>query len=123
MNEDITNYPLSWPVGRVRTPFNSRKRSLFGHHSIISSARDLQGQERWGVGTLDQAFAGFVALPDPNQRKWWEVLGLHPTASVDEIEKKRIELAKIYHPDNQSTGDEELFKQIQLAYEIAKAKV
>lgn len=195
MNDDITNYPLAWPYGWERVTPSSRKRSQFGHHSIISSARSLEneirlmrgrsmiistnlrvrndglpysnqrmpddpgvavyfdwknkpivfacdkyrtvednlwaivkhiealrGQERWGVGSLDQAFAGYAALPDPNERKWWEVLGIQPTASGEEIDRAHIRLAKQYHPDMQG-GNQDMFIQVQKAYEFAKGKV
>ncbi len=192
-NEDITNYPLSWPVGWVRTEANKRKRSQFGKHSILSSVRELENQvrmaggrniiistnlrvrndgipysnqrtpedsgvavyfdrkgapkvlpcdkwktveenlwaivkhidtmrsqERWGVGSLDQAFAGYVALPDPNQRDWWDVLGVAQTASDDEIKQAYFRQAKIYHPDK--GGDAVLFDQVQKAYDLAIGK-
>lgn len=194
MNDDITNYPLSWPFGWERTLVSYRKRSQFGHHSIIFSARTLEhevrlmggrsviistnlrvrndglpysnqrtpddcgvavyfhrkgkdlvfpcdkfrtvednlwaivkhleamrGQERWGVGTLDQAFMGYAALPDPNSRKWWEVLGVNETASDSEIDRAHIDLAKRYHPDKEG-GSTEMFIQIQQAYELAKKR-
>lgn len=49
----------------------------------------------------------------------FEVLGLSQEASEDEIKKAYRSLAKKYHPDNQETGDESKFKQIQEAYEFA----
>lgn len=190
MNEDITNYPLSWPFGWERTSYGNRRRSQFGNHSIISSARALEnelrlmrgrnmiissnlkvradgfpysnqrtpddcgvavyfdwknkpivfacdkyrtvednlwaivkhlealrGQERWGVGSLDQAFAGYAALPDPNGKKWWEVLNVRPDASSDEIRKAYITMVKQYHPD--AGGDAVMFDQVQKAYDLA----
>jgi hypothetical protein len=195
MNEDITNYPLSWPFGWERTDIYKRRPSQFGRHSIISSARQLsneirlmrgrdmiistnlrvrndgipysnqrvpedpgvavyfkwkdkpivfacdkyrsvednlwaivkhiealRGQERWGVGSLDQAFAGYAALPDPNARPWWEALSVRRDASDEEIRKAYFTLARQYHPDNKETGNEELFVQIQQAYDLAKGK-
>src|SRR5688572_16404676 len=48
--------------------------------AIVKHIEALRGQERWGVGSLDQAFAGYAALPDPNERTWWDVLGVPQTA-------------------------------------------
>jgi len=42
MNDEITNYPLSWPVSWGRTKYFDRKSSQFGKHSIISSARVME---------------------------------------------------------------------------------
>lgn len=39
----------------------------------------LRGQQRWGVGTIEQAFTGYAALPPAGQgtqQAWWQVLGL-----------------------------------------------
>ncbi len=161
MNNDITNFPLSYPAGQPRTPSNERRFARFQtrgsmyspnrKHTIAASAKELEneirrmggdnmiissnlkvkangfpysnqgriedtgvavyfswhdrdlvfacdkwvdvednlwaivkhiealrGQERWGVGSLDQAFAGYMALPDPDAKKWFEVLGVAP---------------------------------------------
>lgn len=193
MNEEITNFPLSWPVGWGRTKNFERKSSQFGKHSIISSARILEneirlmhgkgmiistnlrvrndglpysnqrmpddagvavyfewkkkpivfacdkyktvednlwaivkhlealrGQERWGVGSLDQAFAGYMALPDPVTRKWWEVLGVPSDSDDATIKMAYLRLAKIHHPD--AGGDPVLFDQVQKAYDLAIQK-
>lgn len=193
MNEDITNYPLSWPFGWERTSPYTRERSRFGRHSIIQSARALdneirllggdnyiistnikiradglpysnqrtpddpgvavyfdwkdksivfacdkyttvednlwaiikhiealRGQERWGVGSLDQAFAGYAALPAPGEN-WWEILGVSQHASKEEIERAHILLVKQYHPD-QPGGNNDMFIRVQQAYELATGK-
>lgn len=202
MNEDITNFPLSWPVAQART--TNRKRAAFSvrgrygyggnrKHTISESASELQqeirrmggnemiistnlkvkgnglpysaqrqpedpgvavyfkwhkrdlvfacdkwvsiednlwaivkhiealrGQERWGVGSLDQAFAGYMALPDPDSRKWWEVLGVDKMADNTAIRQAYIGLAKQYHPD--AGGDAVMFNQVQNAYDLAMGK-
>jgi hypothetical protein len=65
--------------------------------AIAAHIEALRGQERWGVATLHEAFAGHVALPAPEQ--WWQVLGLTAAAPVDLIERRYRELAKHAHPD------------------------
>jgi len=210
MNEDITNYPLSWPNNQPRTNPQDRKHARFltqsrhsdysGYrpgrkHTVSESARELEheirllggdemiissdlrvkanglpyssqrtpddpgvavyfqwhdrdlvfacdkwtsiednlwaivkhiealrGQERWGVGSLDQAFAGYAALPDPNDRKWWEVLNIRPDANNEEIKQAYRNKAREYHPDNKETGNEDLFRQVQNAYELAMGR-
>lgn len=129
------------PYSGQRTPddpgvavyFNWRKRDLvFACDSwlsiednlwaIVKHIEALRGQERWGVGSLDQAFAGYAALPDPNARPWREVLGVHETASDELIDATYIQLARKYHPDNLETGNAEMFIQIKKAYDMAKGK-
>lgn len=207
MNEDITNYPLSWPLRQERTKpaarkeasfFKSSKSSAAGYvprrkHTVTEGARALdvelkrlggrdliissnlrvkadgmpasgqrkpedpgvavyfkwkkrdlvfacdrwadvednlwaivkhiealRGQERWGVGSLDQAFAGYAALPDPETRNWWEVLMVPETANNEQIRQAYIRLAKQYHPD--AGGDPVMFDQVQKAYDLATGK-
>jgi hypothetical protein len=206
MNDDITNYPLSWPVGQPRTQNHARARfgtqgrvsSYAGYqpgrkHTISEGARELEqeirrlggsnliissnlkvksnglpysgqrqpedcgvavyfawkkrdlvfacdkwtsiednlwaivkhiealrGQERWGVGSLDQAFAGYAALPDPDTKQWWEVLHVPQTAISQEIRGAYLQLVKVHHPD--AGGDPVLFDQVQKAYNLAIGK-
>lgn len=87
--------------------------------AIAKHLEALRGQERWGVGNLEQAFTGYVALPAPEQ--WWQVLGVSPDASSDQIRAAYRELARQAHPD--AGGDHDRFVRIQAAYERAeKAK-
>ncbi len=209
MNEDITNFPLYWPLNQERTEPNKRRRAAFGtrggtnyvghyvpsrKHTISESARELEqeirrmggkdmvissnlrvkanglpysnqrtpddpgvavyfnwhkrdlvfacdkwlsiednlwaivkhiealrGQERWGVGSLDQAFAGYAALPDPDRRQWWEVLNVPPTATDEEIKRAYRNKAMQCHPDH--GGDAVMFDQVQKAYDLAMGRV
>jgi hypothetical protein len=58
----------------------------------------LRRIDRYGVGTLDQAFAGYTALP-PSSVEWWLVLGLQRHASIDDVERAFREKARAAHPD------------------------
>lgn len=49
--------------------------------AVVKHIDALRGMDRWGVGTIEQAFAGFAALPppiagEPPARPWREVLGV-----------------------------------------------
>lgn len=60
----------------------------------------IRGQDRWGVGSADQAFAGFVALPEQaGGTPWWEYFGLEPDATEAELHCAYRESAKFDHPD------------------------
>jgi hypothetical protein len=83
----------------------------------------LRQIERDGSPSLiNRAFKGFAALPAPGQRNWWDVLGISQMASDDEIRSAYFHLVRIYHPDNNETGDPELFHWVQRAYEAANKK-
>ncbi|WP_338445921.1 J domain-containing protein [Pelagerythrobacter marensis] len=71
----------------------------------------LRGIERWGVGSLEQAFAGFQQLPAPEQ--WWQVLGVKPDATLEQIDAAwRAKMAEA-HPDR--GGCEEVAKRLNWA--------
>ena len=50
-------------------------------------------------------------------KDYYDILGVSPETSDDEIKRAHRELARRYHPDS-GTGDPETFRRIQDAYEI-----
>lgn len=79
----------------------------------------IRGQERWGVGTIDQAFMGYDALPAP-KTTWWEILGVDQHATSDEIRAAYYRRAKETHPDAGGNSDE--FRRVQEAFEASKGR-
>ena len=74
----------------------------------------LRGIERWGVGDLKAAFAGFKALPERGSgRAWYEVLGVDPGADEAAIRRAYRRRAMETHPDR--GGSKEAFQQVQEA--------
>jgi len=68
-----------------------------------------------------------VAAPPPKPRKPpWEVLGIDPDASADEVKKAYRKLAAQYHPDTVPPGSPseekqrvtELFMEVQRAFDV-----
>lgn len=83
----------------------------------------LRQIERDGSPSLiNRAFKGFAALPDPDDRKWYQVLGVAETAGSVEIKQAYFTLARKYHPDNKETGDPDLFRQVQQAFENSQSQ-
>ena len=66
--------------------------------AIAAHIAAIRAVDRYGVGSLDQAFAGYTALP-PTGRDWSIVLNVPPTATADEIERAFRDLARRAHPD------------------------
>lgn len=58
----------------------------------------LRRIERYGVGTMEQAFAGYAALP-ASPTDWWIVLGVTPDATTAQIDDAFRKLARSSHPD------------------------
>jgi hypothetical protein len=65
--------------------------------AIAAHIEALRGQERWGVADMKQAFAGHVALPAPEQ--WWQVLGVPPNATHEQIDAAWRAKMRDAHPD------------------------
>lgn len=77
----------------------------------------LRGQQRWGVGSIARAFAGYRALTGVGERKpWFEVLGFRADSlpTIEELEKKVRELRLQHHPDRGGHGDQ--MAEINAAY-------
>lgn len=77
----------------------------------------LRGQQRWGVGTIEQAFTGYAALPPagtaPAKETWWVVLGFDsdymPSDKADAaalINLAYRNKARSAHPDAGGSHDE-----------------
>jgi hypothetical protein len=78
----------------------------------------LRGQDRWGVGSVEQAFRGYMALPavgESSASTWWQVLGVPINAEPDAVREAYRLLVKKHHPDK--GGDAEMFRRVMKAME------
>lgn len=85
--------------------------------AIAAHIEALRAIERYGVGTLEQAFAGYAALP-PAADAWWLVFNLPQSSSLDQVEARFRELARTAHPDVGGTHNE--MARLTAAREAAK---
>jgi len=85
--------------------------------AIANHIDALRRIDRYGVGTLEQAFTGYTALP-PTAADWWIVLGLDRSASLERIEQRFRELAREHHPDK--GGDHDTMSRFTAAREAAR---
>ena len=90
-------------------------------YAIAKHIEALRGQERWGVGTLDQAFTGYAALPAETGQHWTSVLGLTLNATADDVKEKFHQFAKQHHPDR--GGDRDEFERVSRAREEALVEI
>jgi hypothetical protein len=67
--------------------------------AIAAHIEAIRAIERYGIGTLDQAFAGYSPRLEASTLEWWLVLGVSPAASVEQIELAYVTKAKLHHPD------------------------
>lgn len=98
--------------------YSTVEDNLWALYRTLEALRQI---ERDGSPALiNRAFKGFAALPDPDYREWWDVLGVERMADNATIRAAYIRLAKQYHPD--AGGAPMLFDQVQKAYDLATGK-
>ena len=92
--------------------------------AIVQHLEAMRGMDRWGVGSLDQAFTGYQALPeDSSPEPWWSVLGFseQPHAGsgfADVLRSAYRAAAQRAHPDK--GGSDARMAQVNAAYAQAK---
>lgn len=92
--------------------------------NVKAIAYDIEAQrarERWGCTSIEQAFQGYVAIPEKcGGKSWWDMLGVAPGATKDVIEAAFKRLAKSRHPD--VGGSHDAWVEIRTAYDQAMAQ-
>ena len=91
--------------------------------NLYALAKDIGAQrsrERWGCTSVEQAFRGYLAIPEKcGGPSWWELLGVAPSAGEVQIKDAFRDKAKTAHPDKGGTTDG--WAQLQEAYDQALA--
>lgn len=80
----------------------------------------VRGMERWGVGTLEQAFTGHAAIPERTDGSDWRAeFGFEPgtAVQVSEVQNRFRELSRQRHPD--FGGSHEAMARLNRAREVA----
>lgn len=91
-------------------------------HALALHVGSIRGQERWGVGTIEQAFTGYTALSPSNGKPWWfEPLGIDTLVGLTEEDVGIYfrAAAPTAHPDTGGTNEE--FDRLIKAREAALA--
>jgi hypothetical protein len=83
--------------------------------AIAKHIEALRGQERWGVGSIEQAFRGYMALPERSEASsWWKVLGVALNATPEQIKEAYRRKSLECHPDR--GGTDQAMAEVNLAY-------
>jgi hypothetical protein len=95
--------------------------------AIAAHIDAIRRVDRYGVGTLDQAFAGYDALPPPgaaNRPPWRKVLGIaeDENTSAEAINAAYRDLARKFHPDVPG-GSHEAMAQLNEARDAALQEI
>ncbi len=96
------------------------KKAALNLRAIGKDINAQRARERYGCTSIEQAFRGYVAIPEKcGVQPWWAVLGIASTAPKQIIHDKYKLLAKQRHPDGGGTA--EAFEALRRAYEEAMA--
>lgn len=87
-------------------------------YAIGKHIESLRGQDRWGVGSIDRAFTGYLALEAQTQPKWFETLDVAEEAGIEIIKDARRLLVRRYHPDG-TEPDQIKYNAIEEAFRFA----
>jgi hypothetical protein len=88
--------------------------------AIAAHIAAIRAVDRYGVGSLAQAFAGYTALA-PTAHDWWLILELGRDATLDEVEDAYKRLARTHHPDR--GGDAAAMARLSEARQFARATI
>lgn len=77
-------------------------------YAIGKHVEAMRAQERYGVGSIEQSFRGYMALPTTGSveaRPWYVVLGVPEFATRPQILEAFRRLALAAHPDHGGTAE------------------
>lgn len=92
--------------------------------AIAAHIDAIRRVERYGIGSLEQALAGYKALPADSAADWRRVFSLpagHVTA--DQLDEAYKRLAREHHPDVNGGGNHDRMTQINRAHDFAIAEL
>lgn len=86
--------------------------------ALAAHVEALRAIERYGVGTIEQAFAGYTALGAAAEVEWWLVLQVPRSAPLESIDAAYKVLARRAHPD--AGGSEAEMQRLNVARDAAR---
>lgn len=88
--------------------------------AIAAHVYSIRAVDRYGVGTMDQAFAGYAQLP-PASVDWPAVLGVSRNATLADVEAAFLRLARVLHPD--AGGSSNDMARLNSARDLARTEI
>lgn len=85
--------------------------------AIAMHIRAIRAVDRYGVGSMEQAFAGYTALP-ASPHDWWIVLQVSQDATTAQVDDAYRRLARQSHPD--VGGSHDLMARLNAARDEAR---
>ncbi len=79
--------------------------------AIAATVESMRTLDRHGSGIMVRAFTGFKSLPNPDRRRWRDVMG--DIDDIHEVERRYKQLASERHPDK--GGSAEAFAELTKA--------
>ena len=102
-------------------PSDSWDRVADNIAAIAAHIGAMRSMKRWGVGSLEKNFAGYLALPAPVAlRPWYDVLECSEYENREIVERRYKKLALDFHPDN--GGSHEDMAELNRAIAEARAR-
>lgn len=90
--------------------------------SVAMHINAIRSQARWGVGSVEQAFAGYTALQAPGESGtaiWYSVLGCAHDAPFEVAKEAYLKEAKRCHPDLNG-GNSNAMVRLNAAWDMAR---
>lgn len=87
-------------------------------YAVAMHISALRGQQRWGVGSVEKAFAGYAALAAPGQSgapTWWHMLNVAHDCTFEQARAAYREKARASHPD--TGGSQEAMTTLNTAWD------
>lgn len=94
--------------------------------NLTAIAKDIYAQrarDRWGATNIEQAFRGYLAIPEQcGGKAWWDLLNVSAQATQQQVKDAYRALAKTMHPDVSGESRRPEWNGLQAAYDEAMSK-
>jgi len=110
--------------GRATVLACDRYRRVADNIAALAAHIDaLRRIQRYGVGTIEQALAGYKALPADTAADWRAVFGFAKgeAVSLERLQERFKEKARVAHPD--TGGSDEMMMHLNRAREYAVGEI
>ncbi len=94
--------------------------------ALAAHIEAIRAIDRYGVGTIEQAFRGYAALPSPDDFNWKSLLAWTdgtPAATLEQAEYVYKQRIKVCHPDGGSSPDGDLTARLTAAIAAARKEL